>query len=46
MTLYEEFVMEKVQQGVSVIGLYPLTDSKLTSEFGLWKSKLETPKNE
>ncbi|UII76792.1 ribonuclease activity regulator RraA [Flagellimonas sp. HMM57] len=46
MTLYEEFVMETVQQGASVIGLYPLTDSKLISEFELWKSKRNATKNE
>tara|TARA_R110001606_G_scaffold101376_1_gene222498 strand:- start:447 stop:1166 length:720 start_codon:yes stop_codon:yes gene_type:complete len=37
MTLYEEFVIEKVQNGNSVIGLYPLTDEKFKTEFEAWK---------
>jgi len=37
MTLYEEFVMEKVESGKSVIGLYPLTDEKVKAEFEAWK---------
>ena len=37
MTLFEEFVMEKVQKGKSIIGLYPLTNSKIREEFDEWK---------
>lgn len=37
MTLFEEFVMEKVQEGMAIIGLYPLTDEKLKKEFDNWK---------
>ncbi|MFS4494412.1 ribonuclease activity regulator RraA [Maribacter sp. 2308TA10-17] len=37
MTLYEEFVMEKVEGGKSVIGLYPLVDEKLKVQFQEWK---------
>ncbi len=37
MTSYEEFVMEKVNQGESIIGLYPLTDKRLLSEFNARK---------
>lgn len=37
MTLYEEFVMEKVGKGASVIGLYPLTNNVLKTEFEAWK---------
>lgn len=40
MTLYEAFVMEHVQQGKSIIGLYPLTDSKLQNEFKSWLENL------
>lgn len=40
MTLFEEFVMEKVQTGRKIIGLYPLTDSKINEEFQEWKRKL------
>ncbi|TMU56087.1 ribonuclease activity regulator RraA [Flagellimonas algicola] len=39
MTLYEEFVMEKVKEGVSIIGLYPLTDDKTKIEFEQWKKR-------
>ncbi|MEO9512812.1 MAG: ribonuclease activity regulator RraA [Flavobacteriaceae bacterium] len=39
MTLYEEFVMEKVEQGMSIIGLYPLTNSTFQTEFNAWKAK-------
>ena len=38
MTLYEEFVMEKVDQGTPIIGLYPLTDKKMIQEFENWKN--------
>ena len=39
MTLYEEFVMDKVNQGSKIIGLYPLTDDKIKLEFEEWKKK-------
>lgn len=39
MTLYEEFVMELVQKGKTVIGLYPLTDERIKEEFEHWKKK-------
>jgi len=39
MTSYENFVMEKVQAGASVIGLYPMTDPKFEEEFKKWKLK-------
>ncbi len=37
MTLFEEFVFEKILLGQTIIGLYPLTDAKLISEFEDWK---------
>ena len=37
MTLFEEFVMEKVNEGHQIIGLYPLTDPKWLDEFEDWK---------
>lgn len=37
MTLYEEYVMEKVKEGQKIIGLYPLTDEKQKIEFKMWK---------
>ncbi|MBM1105781.1 ribonuclease activity regulator RraA [Aurantibacter crassamenti] len=38
MTLFEEFVMENVVEGRTIIGLYPLTDSKIEAEFDKWKT--------
>ena len=37
MTLFEEFVLEKVNEGVSIIGLYPPTDPRKLKEFYAWK---------
>ncbi|PCJ96075.1 MAG: ribonuclease activity regulator RraA [Flavobacteriaceae bacterium] len=37
MTLFEEFVMHNVQNGKSIIGLYPLTNNKIKTEFEEWK---------
>ncbi|WP_297692915.1 ribonuclease activity regulator RraA [uncultured Eudoraea sp.] len=36
MTLYEEFVMEKVLEGQEIIGLYPLTNERSKKEFEIW----------
>lgn len=38
MTLFEDFVVEKVQEGRSIIGLYPPTDPGTKIEFEQWKS--------
>jgi len=37
MTLYETFVIEKVNAGQSIIGLYPATDPGIIAEFENWK---------
>jgi len=37
MTLYEEFVMEKVQGGTSIIGLYPMVSEEAKALFQQWK---------
>ena len=37
MTLFEDFVMEKVNEGHAIIGLYPPTDQKWMNEFETWK---------
>jgi len=37
MTLYEEFVFSKVDKGEAIIGLYPMTDENIVSEFEDWK---------
>ena len=39
MTLFEEFVMENVQNGKSIIGLYPLVNEKIKAEFEEWKRR-------
>ena len=38
MTLFETYVLEKVQQGQSIIGLYPATDIKVQKDFKRWKN--------
>jgi regulator of RNase E activity RraA len=37
MTLYEEFVIEKVQNGKPIIGLYPMVNDEIKKEFEAWK---------
>jgi regulator of RNase E activity RraA len=37
MTMFEDFVLEKVQQGCSILGLYPATDERYETEFRVWK---------
>jgi len=37
MTLFEAFVMEKVENGQTIVGLYPLTDESVKLEFEKWK---------
>ncbi len=37
MTLFEEFVLEQVQKGKTIVGLYPLTDDAIKSDFDIWK---------
>ncbi len=37
MELYEEFVTEKVSEGYSIIGLYPLTSEDNRLDFETWK---------
>ncbi len=37
MTLFENFVLEQVQKGKSIVGLYPLTDEKMRTEFEQWR---------
>ena len=36
MTIYEDYVIEKVRKGSSIKGLYPLTDEKEKSDFEEW----------
>ena len=37
MTAFEDFVTEKVNQGRSIIGLYPPTDERSRTEFAAWR---------
>lgn len=39
MTLFEGFVLEKVQEGRSITGLYPPTNPQNLAEFDMWKTK-------
>ncbi len=41
MTLFEKFVMEKVDEGQSIIGLYPPTDLQSLKDFEIWKKYRE-----
>lgn len=40
MTLYEEFVLERVRNGQKIIGLYPLVDEQIRMDFDQWKANL------
>ncbi|MCA0406496.1 MAG: ribonuclease activity regulator RraA [Proteobacteria bacterium] len=37
MTAFEDFVLERVQQGRSIIGLYPATDPQTKVDFEAWR---------
>lgn len=37
MTVYEDFVVEMVAGGESILGLYPLTDAKYERRFAAWR---------
>ena len=36
MTIYEDYVIDKVRNGSSIKGLYPLTDEKEKNDFENW----------
>jgi regulator of RNase E activity RraA len=40
MTVFEDFVTEKVQEGWSILGLYPATDEKAQTAFAAWRKKV------
>lgn len=40
MTLFENFVLEQVQEGRSIVGLYPLTDEAVRREYAVWNKKI------
>jgi regulator of RNase E activity RraA len=37
MTVYEDFVIEEVRKGRSIIGLYPATNDKTRADFAAWR---------
>lgn len=37
MTVYEDFVIDMVAQGHTIIGLYPMTDPQIAGQFEAWK---------
>ncbi|MCA1952485.1 MAG: ribonuclease activity regulator RraA [Hyphomicrobiales bacterium] len=37
MTVFEDFVTEKVRKGRSILGLYPPTDAQAKADFELWR---------
>ncbi|TGD96500.1 ribonuclease activity regulator RraA [Methylobacterium nonmethylotrophicum] len=39
MTVFEDFVLEEVQNGRAVIGLYPLIDEHAKADFAAWRQK-------
>ena len=39
MTIFEEFVIEKVNEGDAIIGLYPPTNDQTLRDFNKWKSE-------
>lgn len=39
MTLFETYVLEKVNEGQSIIGLYPATDVEVQKDFERWKKR-------
>ncbi|AWN55138.1 ribonuclease activity regulator RraA [Methylobacterium sp. 17Sr1-1] len=39
MTVFEDFVLEEVQNGRAVIGLYPLIDEQAKADFAAWRQK-------
>ena len=38
MTAFEDFVIEQVQKGRSILGLYPPTDERSRSDFAVWRA--------
>jgi regulator of RNase E activity RraA len=37
MTVFEDFVQEKVMEGRSILGLYPPTDDQTKVDFAAWR---------
>jgi regulator of RNase E activity RraA len=39
MTAFEDFVMEKVMEGRSILGLYPATEEQTRTDFAAWRKQ-------
>ena len=39
MTVFEDFVTEKVKEGWSILGLYPATDDQTNRDFATWRAR-------
>ncbi len=39
MTVFEDYVLERVQEGASIFGLYPPTDPETMDRFKVWRQK-------
>jgi regulator of RNase E activity RraA len=39
MTTFEDFVAEEVKKGRSILGLYPATEERTTTDFAAWREK-------
>jgi len=39
MTVFEDFVIDQVQQGASILGLYPPTDPATKDTFAAWRKR-------
>jgi hypothetical protein len=39
MTAFEDFVLEEVNRGRSILGLYPPTDEKTKTDFDTWRKQ-------
>jgi len=39
MEAYEDFVLEQVNEGAGIIGLYPATDEQNLEKFAAWRKR-------
>ena len=39
MTVFEDFVVEKVMEGRTILGLYPPTDEQSRTDFAAWRAE-------
>jgi len=40
MTVFEDFVVERVREGASIIGLYPATKEENQKAFAQWRKRI------